>query len=90
MSLRKTVATAVWPAFPSPNRVTDLGERQLQAGRRHSAMSRLRQNPHRGGTPTGKPFVDYWQQRCGVQYTIDDSAPTVQLLDSSHRWDAYR
>jgi mRNA interferase RelE/StbE len=53
----------------------------------------LAQNPHRGGAPLRKPFEGYWRARRGeyrVRYTIDDSTQTVQVLDISHRRDAYR
>jgi mRNA interferase RelE/StbE len=53
----------------------------------------LPQNPHRVGVPLRKPFEGYWRARRGqyrVRYTIDDSTQTVQVLDISHRRDAYR
>jgi mRNA interferase RelE/StbE len=53
----------------------------------------LAQNPHRVGAPLRKPFGGYWHARRGeyrVRYTIDDSSQTVQVLDISHRLDAYR
>jgi mRNA interferase RelE/StbE len=53
----------------------------------------LAQNPHRVGTRLRKPFEGYWRARRGqyrVRYTIDDSTQTVQVLDISHRRDAYR
>jgi mRNA interferase RelE/StbE len=52
----------------------------------------LAQNPHRVGVPLRKPFEGYWRARRGeyrVRYTIDESARTVQVLDISHRRDAY-
>ncbi|MGH3990152.1 MAG: type II toxin-antitoxin system RelE family toxin [Pseudonocardiaceae bacterium] len=45
------------------------------------------------GAPLRKPFEGYWRARRGqyrVRYTIDDSTQTVQVLDISHRRDAYR
>jgi mRNA-degrading endonuclease RelE of RelBE toxin-antitoxin system len=53
----------------------------------------LAENPHRVGTPLRKPFEGYWRARRGqyrVRYTIDDSTHTVQVVDISHRRDAYR
>jgi mRNA interferase RelE/StbE len=52
----------------------------------------LAENPHRVGAPLRKPFEGYWRARRGeyrVQYTIDESTQTVQVLDICHRWDAY-
>jgi len=53
----------------------------------------LAENPHRVGAPLRKPFGGYWCARRGeyrVRYRIDDSTQTVQVLDISHRRDAYR
>lgn len=53
----------------------------------------LAQTPHRAGTPLRKPFDGHWRARRGqyrVRYTIDDHTQTVQVLDISHRRDAYR
>lgn len=53
----------------------------------------LAENPYRVGAPLRKPFEGYWRARRGeyrVRYTIDDSTQTVQVLDISHRRDAYR
>ena len=53
----------------------------------------LAENPHRVGASLGKLFEGYWRARRGqyrVRYTIDDSSQTVQVLDISHRRDAYR
>ncbi len=53
----------------------------------------LAENPHRVGAPLRKPFEGCWCARRGqyrVRYTIDDSSQTVQVLDISHRRDAYR
>ena len=53
----------------------------------------LAENPHRVGAPLRKPFEGHWRARRGlyrVRYTIDDSTQTVQVLDISHRRDAYR
>lgn len=53
----------------------------------------LAENPHRVGAPLRKPFEGHWRARRGeyrARYTIDDRARTVQVLDISHRWDAYR
>ncbi|MGH3769560.1 MAG: type II toxin-antitoxin system RelE family toxin [Pseudonocardiaceae bacterium] len=53
----------------------------------------LAANPHRVGAPLRKPFEDCWRARRGlyrVRYTIDDGTQTVQVLDISHRRDAYR
>lgn len=50
-------------------------------------------NPHRVGAPLRKPFEGHWRARRGqyrVRYTIDDDTQTVQVLDISHRRDAYR
>jgi mRNA-degrading endonuclease RelE of RelBE toxin-antitoxin system len=50
------------------------------------------ENPHRVGAPLRKPFEGYWRARRGeyrVRYTIDDNTHTVQVLDISHRRDAY-
>jgi mRNA-degrading endonuclease RelE of RelBE toxin-antitoxin system len=50
-------------------------------------------NPHRVRAPLRKPFESYWRARRGeyrVQYVIDGTTHTVQVLDVSHRWDAYR
>lgn len=52
----------------------------------------LAENPHRVGAALRKPFEDYWRARRGeyrVRYTIDGSAHTVQVVDISHRRDAY-
>lgn len=52
----------------------------------------LAENPHRVGSPLRKPFEGYWRARRGeyrVRYTIDDRTQTVQVLDISHRRDAY-
>ncbi|MBV8541541.1 MAG: type II toxin-antitoxin system RelE/ParE family toxin [Pseudonocardiales bacterium] len=53
----------------------------------------LAENPYRVGATLRKPFESYWRARRGeyrVRYTIDDSIQTVQVLDISHRRDAYR
>ena len=53
----------------------------------------LAENPHRVGAPLRKHFAGYWRARRGeyrVRYTIDEINQTVQVLDISHRWDAYR
>ena len=53
----------------------------------------LAADPRRVGAPLRKPFEGYWRARRGeyrVRYTIDDSTHTVQVLDISHRRDAYR
>jgi mRNA interferase RelE/StbE len=53
----------------------------------------LAENPYRVGAPLRKPFEGYRRARRGeyrVRYTIDDSTQTVQVLDISHRRDAYR
>ncbi len=53
----------------------------------------LAENPHRVGAPLRKPFDGHWRARRGqyrVRYTIDDDTQTVQVLDISHRRDAYR
>lgn len=53
----------------------------------------LAENPHRVGAPLRKPFEGQWRARRGqyrVRYTIDNDAQTVQILDISHRRDAYR
>lgn len=53
----------------------------------------LADNPHRVGAPLRKPFEGYWRARRGeyrVRYTIDDNTHTVQVLDISHRREAYR
>ena len=52
----------------------------------------LAENPHRVGAALRKPFEGYWRARRGeyrVRYTIDDNTHTVQVLDISHRRDAY-
>ena len=52
----------------------------------------LAENPHRVGAALRKPFEGYWRARRGeyrVRYTIDDSTHLVQVLDISHRRDAY-
>ncbi len=53
----------------------------------------LAESSHRVGDPLRKPFEGYWRARRGqyrVRYTIDDSSQTVQVVDISHRRDAYR
>jgi len=48
---------------------------------------------HRVRAPLRKPFESYWRARRGeyrVQYVIDGTTHTVQVLEVSHRWDAYR
>ena len=53
----------------------------------------LAEKLHRVGAPLRKPFEGHWRARRGqyrVRYTIDDDAQTVQVLDISHRRDAYR
>ena len=53
----------------------------------------LAENPHRVGASLRKPFAGYWRARRGeyrVRYTIEESNQTVQVLDISHRRDAYR
>lgn len=53
----------------------------------------LAENPQRVGAPLRKPLAGYWRARRGeyrVRYTIEESNQTVQVLDISHRWDAYR
>jgi mRNA-degrading endonuclease RelE of RelBE toxin-antitoxin system len=52
----------------------------------------LAENSHRVGAALRKPFEGYWRARRGeyrVRYTIDDNTHTVQVLDISHRRDAY-
>jgi mRNA interferase RelE/StbE len=52
----------------------------------------LAENPHRVGAPLRKPFEGYWRARRGeyrVRYTINESTHTVEVLDISHRRDAY-
>jgi mRNA interferase RelE/StbE len=53
----------------------------------------LAENPHRVGAPLRKPFEGHWRARRGqyrVRYTIDETTAVVQVLDISHRRDAYR
>ncbi|HEY5857052.1 MAG TPA: type II toxin-antitoxin system RelE/ParE family toxin [Aldersonia sp.] len=53
----------------------------------------LAENPHRVGAPLHKPFEGHWRARRGeyrVRYTIDEAASVVNVLDVSHRRDAYR
>jgi mRNA interferase RelE/StbE len=53
----------------------------------------LAQNPHRVGAPLRKPFEGHWRARRGeyrVRYTIDEDGSVVNVLDVSHRRDAYR
>ena len=53
----------------------------------------LAENPHRVGAPLRKPREGYWRAGRGeyrVRYSIDESTPTVKVVDISHRRDAYR
>jgi mRNA interferase RelE/StbE len=53
----------------------------------------LAQNPRRVGAPLRKPFEGHWRARRGeyrVRYTIDEDRAVVNVLDISHRRDAYR
>jgi mRNA-degrading endonuclease RelE of RelBE toxin-antitoxin system len=53
----------------------------------------LAENPHRVGSPLRKPFEGHWRARRGeyrVRYMIDEAASAVNVLDISHRRDAYR
>ena len=53
----------------------------------------LAENPHRVSASLRKPFEGSWRARRGeyrVRYTLDDSSQAVQVLDISHRQDAYR
>jgi mRNA interferase RelE/StbE len=53
----------------------------------------LAQNPQRVGAPLRKPFEGHWRARRGeyrVRYTIDETRGVVNVLDISHRRDAYR
>lgn len=53
----------------------------------------LAHHPHQVGAPLRKPFEGHWRARRGqyrVRYTIDDDTQTIQVLDISHRRDAYR
>ena len=52
----------------------------------------LAEKPPSRGSPLRKPFEGYWRARRGeyrVRYTVDDSTHSVQVLDISHRRDAY-
>lgn len=53
----------------------------------------LAPNPHRVGAPLREPFEGHWRARRGeyrVRYSIDEAACAVNVLDISHRRDAYR
>jgi mRNA-degrading endonuclease RelE of RelBE toxin-antitoxin system len=53
----------------------------------------LAESPYRVGASLRKPFEGYWRARRGeyrVRYIIDDDTQTVQVLDISHRRNAYR
>ena len=50
----------------------------------------LAENPRRVGTPLCKPLECCWRGECRVRFTIVNSTQTVEVLDISHRRDAYR
>jgi mRNA-degrading endonuclease RelE of RelBE toxin-antitoxin system len=53
----------------------------------------LAENPYRVGASLRKPFEGYWRARRGeyrVRYSIDEETRSVQVVDVSHRRDAYR
>ena len=53
----------------------------------------LSENPRRVGAQLREPFAGHWRARRGeyrVRYFIDETSSEVQVLDISHRRDAYR
>lgn len=53
----------------------------------------LADNPHRVGSALRAPYAGHWRARRGeyrVRYVIDETVSEVQVLDISHRRDAYR